>query len=61
MTTKSIKIISMYIPAGGHDYWCDAYIEEAEYSDGTLLTDTELDELNNDSDYVFECVENYIY
>jgi len=35
--------------------FCDAYISSADY-DGCPMTDVELDELNNDSDFVYEQV-----
>lgn len=39
----------------------DAYISYAEYEDGTELTDLELDALNEDSSFVYDCVINKIY
>jgi hypothetical protein len=49
-----------------NDYpdFCDAYIESAsvlENDEWREATDDELDELNNDSDLVYEQVENYLY
>ena len=45
--------------------FCDAYIASAtiENEDGTFrdATDSELDEMNEDSDFVYEQVENYLY
>lgn len=42
--------------------FCDAYITYAAWkSTGTELTDKQLDQLNNHSDYVYEQVINYIY
>lgn len=44
--------------------FCDAYIESAsvfENGDWRDATDDELDELNEDSDLVYSCVENYLY
>lgn len=40
--------------------FCDAYISYAEY-DGVPLTEHELDELNEDADFVHEQVMEYIY
>lgn len=40
--------------------FCDAFIAHAWYVDRPL-TDDELDELNSDSDFVYECVINQIY
>jgi len=44
--------------------FCDAYIESAsvlENNEWREATDAELDELNNDSDLVYEQVESYLY
>jgi hypothetical protein len=40
-----------------NDYpdFCDAYISSADY-DGVPMTDDELDELNDNSDFVYNCV-----
>ena len=40
-----------------HPDYCDAYIASADHN-GTALTDKELDELNEDADFVHECVIN---
>ena len=39
--------------------FCDAYIAEAEF-EGRQLTDLELDALNEDLDFVQECVADYV-
>jgi hypothetical protein len=36
--------------------FCDAYIASADYN-GKEMTDEQLDELNEDSDFVYECVQ----
>lgn len=45
--------------------FCDAFIAYAtiELEDGTFrdATDVELDTLNEDSDFVYSAVENYLY
>lgn len=45
--------------------FCDAYIASAtiENEDGTFrdATDDEIEEMNEDSDFVYEQVENYLY
>lgn len=44
--------------------FCDAYIASAsvkENGEWRDATDDELDELNNDSDFVYQCVENWLY
>ena len=53
------------IEVDGIDYadypdFCDAYVASADY-DGREMTDEELDLLNDDSDFVYSAVENYLY
>jgi hypothetical protein len=53
------------IEVGGidtRDYpdFCDAYIEYAEY-DGREMNDDELDFINDDSDFVYQCVMDFLY
>jgi len=38
--------------------FCDAYISSADY-DGVPMTDEQLDELNEDGDYVYGHIMNY--
>ena len=40
--------------------FCDAFIAYAEY-DGREMTDEELEEINDDSDFVYECVQNNLF
>lgn len=40
--------------------FCDAYIESADY-DGEPMTDDQLDELNDDYDYVYQKVINHLF
>jgi hypothetical protein len=53
------------IEVGGidtRDYpdFCDAYIEYAEY-EGREMRDEELDFINDDSDFVYQCVMDFLY
>lgn len=41
--------------------YCDAYITAASFTDGTDLTDDELDELNEDSQFVHDALQDYLY
>jgi len=45
-----------------NDYpdFCDAFIASADY-DGKPMTYEQLDELNEDADFVHECVLNQLY
>jgi len=40
--------------------FCDAYISNASYM-GRDMTDAELEILNDDSDYVYSCVEQEVF
>lgn len=40
--------------------FCDAFIASADYN-GKPMTDEQLDELNEDRDFVYECVENHLF
>jgi len=40
--------------------FCDAFIASAHY-DGKPMTDEQLDELNEDGDFVYECVQNHLF
>ena len=40
--------------------FCDAFIAYAEY-DGKEMTDEQLDALNEDSDFVYEAVQDYLF
>lgn len=45
-----------------NDYpdFCDAYILSADY-DGVPMTEDQIEELNQDRDFVYECVQNYLF
>ena len=45
-----------------NDYpdFCDSFIASANYN-GVPMTDEQLEELNEDSDFVDECVHNYLF
>jgi len=40
--------------------FCDAFIASADY-DGKPMTDEQLDELNDNIDFVYECVLNHLF
>ena len=40
--------------------FCDAYIESADY-DGEPMTEEQLEEINNDGEYVLKAVYNYLF
>lgn len=45
-----------------NDYpdFCDAYILSADY-DGVPMTEDQIEELNQDRDFVYECVQNQLF
>jgi len=61
---KEYKLIDN-IEVDGIDFkdypdFCDAYIASADYN-GKPMTDDQLDELNEDRDFVYECVQNHLF
>ena len=40
--------------------FCDAYISSADYN-GEEMTDEQLEEINNDSEFVYESVMSHLY
>jgi hypothetical protein len=48
------------IDPGDYPDFCDAYIVSAEI-DGVELTDSEIEELNCNSEFVYDCVLNYLF
>ena len=48
------------IDAKDYPNFCDAFIVNADY-DGKPMTDDQLDEINEDSDFVYECVQNHFF
>lgn len=57
------KINNIEFDGVSHDDYpdyCDAYICYAEY-DGREMTDEELDKLNDDSDFVYDSLMDYLF
>ena len=40
--------------------FCDAFISSADY-EGKEMTEEQLDKLNQDSDFVYECLQNHLF
>lgn len=59
MTSKIENIVIEGLDWSDYPKFCDAYIAEAEF-EGRQLTDLELDALNEDLDFVQECIADYI-
>jgi len=58
--SKIINIKVDRIDFNDYPDFCDAFIASADY-DGKPMTDEQLDELNEDTDFVYECVQNYLF
>jgi len=41
--------------------FCDAFVSEAEWGDGTKLTDEEFDKLNDNKELVYRMVIDWLY
>lgn len=41
--------------------FCDAFISDASFLNGRMLTDDELDQLNDESDIVYNAACEYVY
>ena len=48
------------VKAWDYPDFSDAYIESADYN-GVAMTDKQLNEINDDGDFVYQCVENHLY
>lgn len=59
MNFKNIEIDG--INTKDYPDFVDAFIVYAEHQDGTPLTEVELDELNNDGDFVHNAVFNQLF
>ena len=61
MDYKQIDNIEMDgIDTRDYPDFCDAYIVSADYK-GVEMTDAQLNKLNEDGDFVYECVEKELY
>ena len=49
------------VDGGDYPDFCDAYISYAEHTDGTPLTDEELDLLNEDAELVHQMLMDHLY
>jgi len=57
---KISDVIVDGIDTSDYPDFCDAFIAYAEY-DGKEMTDEQLDLLNEDSDFVYEAVQNFLF
>lgn len=49
------------VDGGDYPDFCDAFISYAEHTDGTPLTDEELDLLNEDAELVHQMLMDHLY
>jgi hypothetical protein len=63
MTLDYSKITINDMDINVHDYpdFCDSFIVSASWEDGSPLNDAELDELNDDGDYVYNAVISRVF
>jgi len=61
MDKKLIKsIVFEGIDYSDYPDYCDAYIVSAEY-DGSLMTDEQIDEINDDTDFLYELLIEHLH
>lgn len=63
---ESLQIDTRSLEFDGVHNWdapdyVDAYIVAASFTDGSDLTDAELDELNENSDFVYDALYNHLH
>ena len=57
---KITNIVLSGIDTNDYPDFSDTFIESAEY-DGKQMTDSQLDEINQDTDFIAECILNKIF
>lgn len=59
---KNVTVVSMDWEYDQYPEFEDSFIIEAEFKDtGVALNDEQVDELNNDSDFVYEELQNFLH
>ena len=62
MNTKNITVIDMDINMKDYPEFTDSFIIEAEWKDtGIELSEAEIDALNDDNDFVYDAVQDFIH
>jgi hypothetical protein len=61
INTSLVDVMDIDINTSDYPDFCDSFITEAVWHDGTLLIDEELEELNDDGDYLYAQIENHLY
>lgn len=61
MDYKKIDNIELYgIDTSDYPDFCDSFIVSANY-DGVPMTEDQLDELNEDTEFIYKCVQNKLF
>ncbi len=59
---KNVTVLDMDWQSNQYPEFEDSYVIEAEFKDtGVELTDEELDEVNNNSDFVYEELQSFLH
>ena len=59
---KNVTVIDMDWDSKQYPEFEDSFIIEAEFKDtGVLLNDEQVDELNDDSDFVYETLQDFLH
>ena len=62
MNTKNITVLDMDINMKDYPEFTDSFIIEAEWKDtGIELSEAEIDALNDDNDFVYDAVQDFIH
>ena len=61
INTKMIQDTEVWVNTSDYPDFCDSYFESARWIDGSELTEEELEYLENDSGYLYECCERQLH
>lgn len=61
INTSLVDVLDIDINTSDYPDFCDSFIIEAVWHDGTDLTDEEYEELNDDGEYLYAQIENHLY
>ena len=61
INTKMIQDAEVMVNTSDYPDFCDSYFERATWVDNTELTEEELEYLENDSGYLYECCERQLH
>ena len=61
VNTKMIQDSEVMVNTSDYPDFADSYFERASWVDGSELTEEELEYLENDGDYLYECCEKSVF